>query len=222
MNTHIHWNPKFDFVKYAQAFWLLKNISEFLTENNLSLDTTPLVSCGDFNSKANSAVYHMMMNKDYLITEKSGRAHPKTGVKAFRTTGDIRQTENYEIFKLVKEDYESNLPSLKNVLGRLDSSTSFYNQEFDLNKKYEDNDDGLLEWAEDNLQRHPEYSMFQTNCHSNIDFIFFNPSTMTVKSILEIPTREEVSKEIDIPSRLFPSDHLRMQVQFEVYFKSQQ
>lgn len=22
-NTHLHWNPKFDFVKYGQGFWLL-------------------------------------------------------------------------------------------------------------------------------------------------------------------------------------------------------
>jgi hypothetical protein len=33
---------------------------------------------------------------------------------------------------------------------------------------------------------------------------------MVVKKILEIPTKDEVTKEIDLPSRLFPSDHIRM------------
>lgn len=29
-DTHIHWNPKFDYVKYAQGFWLIKNVHEFI------------------------------------------------------------------------------------------------------------------------------------------------------------------------------------------------
>ena len=65
------------------------NISEFLKDFNISLDTTPLVVCGDFNSKPNSAVIHMMLNKEYLITEQSGRADKLNGVKAYRTSGDI-------------------------------------------------------------------------------------------------------------------------------------
>ena len=95
VNTHIHWNPKFDYVKYGQAFWLLMKVSEFLKEFNLSLDTTPLVVCGDFNSKPNSAVIHMMLNKEYLITEESGRADQKTGVKAYRTSGDFTKSESF-------------------------------------------------------------------------------------------------------------------------------
>jgi len=30
---HLHWNPKYDYVKYAQGFWLLKEISHFLQKN---------------------------------------------------------------------------------------------------------------------------------------------------------------------------------------------
>ena len=35
VNTHLYWNPKFDFVKYGQAFWLLMKISEFLKDFDL-------------------------------------------------------------------------------------------------------------------------------------------------------------------------------------------
>ena len=87
VNTHLYWNPKFDFVKYGQAFWLLLNIANFLTEFDLSLDTVPLVMCGDFNSDPKASSVHMILNKDYRITENSGRNHYRTGVKAYRTSG---------------------------------------------------------------------------------------------------------------------------------------
>ena len=104
------------------------------------------------------------------------------------------------------------------MIGKLESSTGFYNEPENLDKAYKDTEKGLLEWAEDNMGKHPEFSMFVHHCHSNLDYIFYCPSTMRVKKILEIPTKEEVTKEIDLPSRLFPSDHIRMQTQFEVYF----
>jgi len=40
----MHWNPEFDYVKYAQGFWLLKCISEFLESNGLSLDDQNLIT----------------------------------------------------------------------------------------------------------------------------------------------------------------------------------
>ena len=49
-NTHLYWNSKFDFVKFGQAFWLLKCISSFIEEHSLDLENTPFIICGDFNS----------------------------------------------------------------------------------------------------------------------------------------------------------------------------
>ena len=75
-----------------------------------------------------------------------------------------------------------------------------------------------MKWAIDNEERHPAFSMFCHGFRCNLDYIFYSPKTMRVKRILEIPTVELVSLDKDLPSKLFPSDHLRMQTEFEVYF----
>ena len=59
-NTHLHWNPKLDFVKYAQAFWLQKSIAEFIETRNL--EDVPVIICGDFNSKAGDSAISAMYN----------------------------------------------------------------------------------------------------------------------------------------------------------------
>jgi mRNA deadenylase 3'-5' endonuclease subunit Ccr4 len=104
VNTHIHWNPKLDFVKYGQSFWLLLKISEFLEDNDISLETVPLVICGDFNSTPQASTIHMMLNKDYKISDTNGRAHYRTGVKAYRSSDgkNIQNTEGYKVFQKVK------------------------------------------------------------------------------------------------------------------------
>ena len=63
-NTHLHWNPKFDYVKYAQAFYLQYKLSKFLQSRDLDV---PVIVCGDFNSKPISSVTHCMNNLDYEI-----------------------------------------------------------------------------------------------------------------------------------------------------------
>jgi CCR4-NOT transcription complex subunit 6 len=83
VNTHIHWNTKYDYVKYAQGFWLLKCLSSFLQEQELDMEKTPVIICGDFNSKPNSSIYHLMNNKSYDLSIKD-RSHPEKGVKAYR------------------------------------------------------------------------------------------------------------------------------------------
>lgn len=68
----------------------------------------------------------MILNKDYRLTQNSGRTHYRTGVKAYQTMG-TQQTEGYRIFHRVKQDYKDNLYKMGNIVGKLESSTGFYN-----------------------------------------------------------------------------------------------
>lgn len=83
-NTHIFWNPKLDFVKYGQANWLLYNLATFIKKNDIDLNQVCVIMCGDFNSKPDSSVVHRIMNKEYLLTEATGRTHPVHGLKAYQ------------------------------------------------------------------------------------------------------------------------------------------
>lgn len=109
--THFYWNPKKDFVKYAQGLHLLANISEFLKKHKLSLDdqktdstdtdanwhyNTPLILSGDFNTEPDHSFIHQIYDKKYLLDKASGRVDPKTGHPAYCRESSV------ELFKQVE------------------------------------------------------------------------------------------------------------------------
>lgn len=62
-STHLTWDPRVDYVKYAQSLWLQKSIAKFVSERQL--DDASVVLCGDFNSTPDSSTIHCMHNKHY-------------------------------------------------------------------------------------------------------------------------------------------------------------
>lgn len=67
----MHWNKKFSYVKYGQGFWLLKQLSYFMDKHDICLEesssrnrqNTPLIICGDFNSKPSSGLIRLMYDQ---------------------------------------------------------------------------------------------------------------------------------------------------------------
>jgi hypothetical protein len=75
----------------------------------------------------------------------------------------------------------------------------------------------LESWAEEIKRRHPPYSIYgkEESMKKNIDFIFYNPSTMVVRKLLEMPEKEHCENSVFddskiIPNEFLPSDHLRI------------
>jgi len=58
----------------------------------------PLVICGDFNSIPSDSLIHLLYNKQFTLSEASGRADPKTGIKAYR------QSQGIDLLKKVQFD----------------------------------------------------------------------------------------------------------------------
>jgi endonuclease/exonuclease/phosphatase (EEP) superfamily protein YafD len=56
-NTHFHWEPHVDYVKYGQSYYLLQKLSEYYSDPNI-----PLLMLGDFNSIPDSSVLSMFNN----------------------------------------------------------------------------------------------------------------------------------------------------------------
>lgn len=132
-----------------------------------------------------------------------------------------RLEESRQEFQQVENAYEKMRPDLENVIGKIKSSYRFYRQ------LIEDGNDSPSayqtspsneKWAELNERNHPACSF---NCHGsnrNLDYIFYSPGSMIVSKLLEMPDDEQITREGGLPSSLFPSDHIRIQAEFQVFY----
>lgn len=57
---------------------------------------------------------------------------------------------------------------------------------------------------------HPYATNYTKYCKDNLDYIFYNPKAMIVIKLLDLPSRELLNDEGDMPSKSFPSDHMRI------------
>jgi len=64
-NSHFDHNPNVDYVKYAQAFWLLKCIQDFYQLHHLDQNDVPLIVTGDLNSVPNGSSMHLLTGRKY-------------------------------------------------------------------------------------------------------------------------------------------------------------
>jgi CCR4-NOT transcription complex subunit 6 len=68
---------------------------------------------------------------------------------------------------------------------------------------------------------HPNYSNYTKNWKGYIDWILYTPKTVKLLKILKIPSTKLLSldgeslQDLDLPNRLYPSDHLRIEAVFE-------
>lgn len=76
---------------------------------------------------------------------------------------------------------------MKNIIGHLQSSYQFYNDENfkiidELNKEIIKNNEKKPElingWANIIEKSHPLYTMYSKGCYANFDYIYYTPSTM--------------------------------------------
>ena len=76
-NSHFEHNPNADYIKYAQAFWMLKCIQDFYEENELNQNDVPLIVTGDLNSVPHGSSMHLIMGYKYDPNYESISNDPK-------------------------------------------------------------------------------------------------------------------------------------------------
>lgn len=54
----------------------------------------------------------------------------------------------------------------------------------------------------------PAYTNYTEDFKGCLDYIFYSPDSFTVEEIVPIPSEEAVSRDVGLPSELFPSDHI--------------
>ena len=63
-NVHLHYNPAKDFIKFAQAAYILEKASQFVGKHTSGRNDLPLFICGDFNSMPVSSVMSLIHNEN--------------------------------------------------------------------------------------------------------------------------------------------------------------
>ena len=62
-NLHLHFNPQKDFIKFAQASYVVERGASFARRHTLD-DALPIVICGDYNSMPISSVMSLFHDED--------------------------------------------------------------------------------------------------------------------------------------------------------------
>lgn len=143
-NTHLYWDDRFDYVKYAQAFSFLQALQKMRLIYGKDV---PIVVGADMNCAASSSAIHLMMGQQYLLNKASGRCDPVTGHRAYMTKeGGIRfdyvdrhvqqERADLPVFASAYQSYR------KEMLGETDK--------YDVSQNAD-----LLEWAKNNEESHP-------------------------------------------------------------------
>lgn len=65
----------------------------------------------------------------------------------------------------------------------------------------------------------PTYTNYTQGFKECIDYIFYQTDSLTLKSCVPLPSEEDLSKQVAIPSAYFPSDHIALIA--DLKFKSQ-
>lgn len=56
----------------------------------------------------------------------------------------------------------------------------------------------------------PAFTNYTDDFKGCLDYIFYQKCKMTVESTVPIPSEEELSKNVALPSRVYPSDHISL------------
>ncbi|KAH3679503.1 hypothetical protein WICMUC_000924 [Wickerhamomyces mucosus] len=158
-NTHLHWDPALNDVKTVQAGVLLEKIEEISQSLNKDIKSIPLLICGDFNSKLDSAVYELLSNgfvKDHEDVE--GRDYGK-----FTEVG--------------------------------------FTHPFNLRSSYD-------------LINHIKFTNFTPSFTDVLDYIFYTPSTLNVRGLLDGLDDEYTGHYVGLPNSHLASDHLSLLTKF--------
>ena len=82
----------------------------------------------------------------------------------------------------------------------------------------------LVDWATKNVEIHPPWTNYRHDFKATLDYIYYVPHNTEVLRILKLPEVKDnmVKNDVDdMPSSLFPSDHVRIQVEFLVHYEEE-
>ena len=180
--------------------------------HSLSHESVPKIVTGDLNSTPASSVLHMIMGWKFdPIRDQSELKDKKLYDDAVEILKSNKMTLNN--YKIIDQDAQDSLDEINMIQGKLLSAYANHDV-FDKDEQAP----AMINFT----QGHPSYSNYTQKWHGLIDWILFSQENLKLISILEIPSKEELCSEedkpesVDLPNKIYPSDHLRMEAVFEL------
>ena len=72
-NTQLCEEDHLDFVRYGQAFLLMRCLSNYLITKELNIHIVPVIIAGYFGGGPESSPFHLIHGRKYYLTKDSGR-----------------------------------------------------------------------------------------------------------------------------------------------------
>lgn len=209
-NTHLISHPLADHLRLLQTELCLRYLSKIIVEFRQSQDQQLVdilpIFCGDFNSCPEFAVYEYLL-KGHINSDHS----------------DWLMHKHYEKYvaekKLLKEsgkalDGETCLEDKDDILASSGHQTTASEQRkaCELSTANEFDDFSGIELHHTfnfiNATGLPSYTNYTSGFSGTLDYIFVDGNKMKVESVVPLPTHQDVTKHLALPSVEHPSDHL--------------
>jgi len=207
-NTHLFWNWKYEWVRLKQACRFLEELDILGKQFNF-----PIISGGDYNIAPDSPIYQFL----------TSRSIPKDCFNKFLLPSDHNDPEINSLMKTV-EDSMSGIsferqPSTQQDLKRMDDVKELLDNSKNLPlmhsvyHNYTSLDPNASKsefWTGE-----PSYTSFSV-WKGTLDYIFIVQGERKIipQALLEIPSVNELSKQVGLPSDFYPSDHIPIQCKF--------
>lgn len=161
-NTHLFWNPEFEYIKYGQ-------ISKILTHLNENYKDEPLIFTGDLNSLPWSNVMRYLYRLKPVINSN--------------TKGDYYNNKKYMEKFHAESMHDFNLSSaFQNYKPIVMKGLNTPVDEGLINEQ-------VFNKLADN---HPEFTNFTDEFYGCLDYIFYSKESLVVSELMEIPNNLEI------------------------------
>lgn len=214
-NTHLFWNPRFEYLRLRQSSLLLETIHRVQTEFGHSF-----VLCGDFNTSPNDLPYQFLTQRiipDEMLTRflpPDDFSNSLKDVVQDSVNGVLQQQrENRQV---ETEGEQLRMEDVKELLRRarqlplLESAYQYYTE-------LVPSSNGI---SQGRWQGEPPFTMYGNPWNGTLDYVFFprqnDEETRRWRPvrILEIPSVEVVTKQVGLPNDMFGSDHVSLMCEF--------
>ena len=195
-NTHLYFHPMGDHIRLLQVEVSLKVIRNALDAFKQIVgprSTVAVLFCGDFNSCPCIAAYH------YMLTGSVSKQHPDWMV--YKLTEIPRCACNHKPLAVGAEgelEDGTEQASVWPVCSQVAVDDSF--EGLDLHHGFQfQNATGTV-----------GHTNFTSGYRGVLDYVFFDADNLSVERTIPLPSLEEISEFVALPSVYFPSDHLAL------------